>query len=179
MSINSPLLPHPPNHQQNSRLKTFSRATLMPNAISPSYCHNQPTLPDNVPFQLPIGRRPTNPAPPTPRITRQHTARQRAIAYGALNLSSDGSPLTYSKAKSGPDAERWLQAESEEFDRLIFSRTMRPINLIDQPSDRRPTSTHRQNKRSTLPVIQRTEFAALLVVIASTTMDQHQRRQPR
>ena len=74
----------------------------LPNTLSQSH----DPLSDNVPFQLPIGRRPTNPAPPTPRITRQQTARQRATAYGALNLSTDGSPLTYSKAKSGPDAER-------------------------------------------------------------------------
>ena len=110
----------------------------LPNTLSQSH----DPLPDNVPFQLPIRRRPTNPAPPTPRITRQQTARQRATAYGALNLSTDGSPLTYSKAKSGPDAERWMQAESEEFDRLIFSQTIRPINLIDQPTDRRRDTTY-------------------------------------
>ena len=99
-------------------------------------------LPDNVPLVLPPGRVATIPTAPTSRVTRQHSAKLRSFAYASLNLANDNSPLTYSKAKAGPDASRWLQAESEDFDRLFDSRTMHPIHLDRQPYDRRSDTTY-------------------------------------
>ena len=99
-------------------------------------------LPHNIPITIDIARIPTTPAPPPGRITRQTAAHRRAIAYAALNLAPDGSPLTYSKAKAGPDAAFWLQAESEEFDRLLQSQTIRPIHHHQQASDRRKDTTY-------------------------------------
>ena len=64
------------------------------------------------------------------------------VSVLSLNLAADGSPFTYSKAKSGPDAAFWLQAESEEFDRLFDSKTISPIHLVDQPQCRRRDTTY-------------------------------------
>ena len=58
-----------------------------------------------------------------------------AKAYRALNLAPDGSPLTYSKAKKGPDAPSWFQAEGEELARLMDTSTIKPILLSEQPMD--------------------------------------------
>ena len=81
-------------------------------------------LPDNVPLFLPPGRAATILTAPISRITRQHGAKLRGFAYASLNLANDNSPLTYSKAKAGPNAVGWLQAESGKFDRLFESHTM-------------------------------------------------------
>jgi hypothetical protein len=59
-----------------------------------------------------------------------------------LNLDIDGSPLTYSKAKAGPNHHLWLKAESEEFHRLINSSTIRAINKSEQPIERRKDTTY-------------------------------------
>ena len=59
-----------------------------------------------------------------------------------LNLSPDGSPLTYKNAKLGTDALHWLLAESEEFTRLFTSKTLRPIHAQDQPIPRRADTTY-------------------------------------
>ena len=59
-----------------------------------------------------------------------------------LNLAPDGSPLTYHKAKKGPDSTHWLRAEIEELDRLMHSNTIKPITLADQPLDRRGDTTY-------------------------------------
>lgn len=99
-------------------------------------------LPDNVPVLLPPGRAATIPTAPTSRVTRQHSTKLRGFAYASLNLANDNSPLTYSKAKAGPDTVRWLQAESEEFDLLFESHTMQPIHLDRQPYDRRSDITY-------------------------------------
>ena len=93
----------------------------------------------NIPLQA-SQQPPTIPKPPSPPVTRQHTARQRANA--ALNLAADGSLLTYSKAKAGPDAARWLQAEAEELDGLLMSHTIKAILQCDQPTDRRRDTTY-------------------------------------
>ena len=100
-------------------------------------------LPQNSPIAIAIAHTPTQPAPPPARITRRTAAaHRRAIAYAALNLAPDGSPLTYSKAKTGPDAAFWLQAESEDFDRLLQSQTICPIHHQHQPPDRRKDTTY-------------------------------------
>lgn len=133
---------HPPPEQSGSPLpgQREPLPIIYPTTVPIHRPANIDALP-NVHF-LPTGQPPTVPTPPTPPVTRQHTARQRALAYAALNLAADGSPLTYSKAKAGPDAARWLQAESEEFDRLFKSQTMKPIHQHQQPPDRRRDTTY-------------------------------------
>ena len=134
-------------------------------------------LPNNVPIKFRPEKLPTKPAPPA-RITRQQTARQLALAYGALNLAADGCPLTYSKAKSGPDAALWLQAESEEFDRRFDSRQYLLYILSTSPNvvgATPPTSIPKPNKR----LKQHIAFGALLAVTVSTTADRRQRKQRR
>jgi hypothetical protein len=65
-----------------------------------------------------------------------------ARAYAALNLSSNGQPLTYARAKAGSDALHWFRAEDEELRRLIESATIRPIAASAQPIDRRRDTTY-------------------------------------
>lgn len=67
---------------------------------------------------------------------------ERARANAALNLAPDGKPLTYWKAKKGPNAENWFVAEGEELCRLIDSQTMRAILLSEQPLSRRGDTTY-------------------------------------
>ena len=88
-------IPNPPQD-----FSQHSAQLPIQNLTPPSTQPHDP-LPDNAPLQCPIGKQLTTPSPPIPRITRQQVARQRALA---LNLSIDGSPLTYSKAKAGPHA---------------------------------------------------------------------------
>lgn len=63
-------------------------------------------------------------------------------ASATLNLSTDGSPLTFAKAKAGPDRVQWLIAEIAEFTRLFTSKTMSPIHLHQQPAHRRSDTTY-------------------------------------
>ena len=146
-----------PNNEQTDPVTTAVVSRLLHDALTSSPLSNTDDesnttttttpalppdpLPNNVPILYRPGKLPSKPTPPA-RITRQQTARQRALAYGALNLAADGSPLTYSKAKTGPDAALWLQAESEEFDRLFDSKTISPIHLVDQPQCRRRDTTY-------------------------------------
>jgi hypothetical protein len=67
---------------------------------------------------------------------------QRAAVYAALNLSSDGKPLTFSSAKAGPNKANWFVAEGEEISRLIDSSTIRGISHLAQPIDRRGDTTY-------------------------------------
>jgi hypothetical protein len=67
---------------------------------------------------------------------------RRAVAYATLNLAPDGTPLTYRKAKAGPNAANWFVAEGEEICRLIDSLTMHAILTQDQPVDRRGDTTY-------------------------------------
>ena len=90
-----PLVVNPPPPEQ--RLTSADITPSIPSSLQPTHIDVLPNVP-LIPSQQP----PTVPKPPSPPITRQHTARQRA--YAALNLTVDGSPLTYSKAKTGPDA---------------------------------------------------------------------------
>ena len=111
--------------------------------LSPLHSPPCDIYPDNAIITSPPTRSPSVPKLPSDRrITRQHTANQHALAYTALNLAQDGSPLTYSKAKAGPDSALWLQAEAEEFDRLFLSQTMQPIHSHDQPANRRSDTTY-------------------------------------
>jgi hypothetical protein len=74
-------------------------------------------------------------------------------AFAALNLAPDGRPLTYARAKGGPNAHRWVVAESEEIRRLITSGTLRAIHLSEQPINRRKDTTYYnpQVKEKTAP----------------------------
>ena len=122
--------------------QNISPATTTP-VVSPLHSPPCNVYPDNVIITSQTTRSPTVPKlPPDRRITRQHTANQPALAYTALNLAHDGSPLTYSKAKDGPDSALWLQAEAEEFDLLFLSQTIQPIHSHDQPANRRGDTTH-------------------------------------
>jgi hypothetical protein len=71
-----------------------------------------------------------------------------ARAYAALNLSSNGRPLTYARAKTGSDALHWFRAEDEELRRLIESATIRPIAASAQPIDRRRDNTTYYNPQT-------------------------------
>jgi len=62
--------------------------------------------------------------------------------YAALNLAPDGIPLTYSKAKAGPNAENWFIAEGEELCCLIDSCTMQPRHPSAQLLYRRGDTTY-------------------------------------
>lgn len=88
----------------------------------------------------PMSLPPPTPLPPPDTATSQtHPA---ISTLSPLNLAPDGSPLTYRKATTGPNAIQWLQAEEEEFDRLIASNTIRPIHRHEQPLDRRGDTTY-------------------------------------
>ena len=173
-----------PNKEQTDPVTTAVVSRLLHNDDSNTTTTTTPALPpDPLPNNVPIlyrpGKLPSKPTPPA-RITRQQTARQRALAYGALNLAADGSPLTYSKAKSGPDAALWLQAESEEFDRVFDSKTISPIHLVDQPQCRRRDTTYFNSQtKQKVDVRQHFAFGILPVVTVSTTVDLHQPKQRR
>ena len=59
-----------------------------------------------------------------------------------LNLTPEGEPLTYSRAKAGPESENWFIAEGEELNRLIESNTLRAIDHSTQPPNRRKDTTY-------------------------------------
>ena len=156
---NSPPISHPvvndsiiapqvhPGEEQRVKLDEPALIPLVPQVdiLSPPVLHPTPPfdpLPDNVPLLLPLGRAATIPTAPPSHVTRQHSARLRGFAFASLNPANDNSPLTYTKAKTGPDAPQWLKAESEEFDRLFESHTMQPIHLERQPYDRRSNTTY-------------------------------------
>ena len=111
--------------------------------LSPMQSPPHDVYPDNVIITSPTARLPSVPKLPNDRrITRQHTANQHAHAYTAHNLAQDGSPLTYSKAKAGPNSALWLQAEAEDFDQLFLSQPMQPIHYHAQPANRRGETTY-------------------------------------
>jgi hypothetical protein len=58
---------------------------------------------------------------------------------GPLNLNEDGSTITYKKSHQGPNADHWVQADSEEMERLFKSGTLRPILFHDIPADKTAT----------------------------------------
>ncbi len=63
-------------------------------------------------------------------------------AFAVLNLAHDGRPLTFARAKAGPDSSNWFAAEGEEIRRLIGSETMRGITQSEQTADRRADITY-------------------------------------
>jgi hypothetical protein len=73
--------------------------------------------------------------PQTTARTRRKPARYGCAAAisapvpsSALNLDSEGKPLTYRTAHAGPDKAAWIIADGEEISRLITSGTIRPIH---------------------------------------------------
>ena len=82
--------------------------------------------------------------PRSPHWVREitHLAHANGASSTALNLNEDGSPLTYRTAKSGPDKERWQEAEDTEISRLLDTPVMFPRHPSDQPSDRRGDTTY-------------------------------------
>ena len=72
--------------------------------------------------------------------TIDHLARANAVT--PLNVNPDGSPLTYRTATHGDDSEKWKDAEDTEIDRLLTTKTMHPIHLHQQPTDRRGDTTY-------------------------------------
>ena len=91
------------------------------------------------------------------RSTRKHKKWTKYMAYCARvfakegsrpltsecpNLTQDGKPLTYKEAKAGPDVTHWERAEIEEFERLIESGAMRPIDDVEQPTERKRDTTY-------------------------------------
>ena len=138
-------LPTPPtvNVQRVPAADNIQHEECPASNLSPLQSPPHDVYPDNIIITSPTARLPSVPKQPTDRrITRQHTANQHALAHTALNLAQDGSPLTYSKAKAGPDSALWLQAEAEEFDRLFLSQTMQPIHYHAQPANRRGDTTY-------------------------------------
>ena len=63
-------------------------------------------------------------------------------AQPALNLNADGSPLTYSTAKKGPNTTHWQDAEDTEISRLIDSVVMHARYPHEQPADRKKDTTY-------------------------------------
>ena len=120
---------------------TVPTGTVLPlhdQRVPPAPAHDQHgipltllhTFPDNSHIPPNVGKAPTIPLPPL------------SIANAALSLSIDGSPLTFTKAKAGPDRLQWLLAEIAEFDRLFTSKTLRPIHAHQQPHHRRQDTTY-------------------------------------
>ena len=68
------------------------------------------------------------------------------FAYTAQDMNVDGSPLTSSSALRGPDKERWLEAHGEEIERLIESKTAKPIDRLEMPRDRKASYYNPQLK---------------------------------
>ena len=138
--ITAPPPPPPvvPTHDKPGLLPTFSRQQRR---TTPKHSHS------------PFFRRHTKPT--TLLVARTSSSRQRrppsrfrndsslpSLAFAALNLDSNGNPLTYKTAKAGPNAAQWFTAEGEEICRLIDSKTIRPIRPDTQPVDRRGDTTY-------------------------------------
>lgn len=107
----------------------------------------------------PIPPTPTDPEPPSTRSTRQRKRPQRYrganhtrhsptpqpsivesshYAHTAVTMDTDGTPLTYRKAKNGPHRDQWAEAEHEELVRLIVeTKTMNFIPRHAVPHDRK------------------------------------------
>ncbi len=49
---------------------------------------------------------------------------------GPSNLNDDGTSITYKTSHQGPNAAQWELADSEGMERLLTSRTLRPIMLV-------------------------------------------------
>ena len=81
--------------------------------------------------------RPTIPLPPQIR-----THLPRLAATTTLNLDDHGQPLRYSTAKACPNALNWQQAEAKEIDNIITTATIWPIQLDEQPTERRRDATY-------------------------------------
>lgn len=79
---------------------------------------------------IPLGPPPGLPHPPRP-------------SSRTLNLTEDGRPLTYQRAKSGPDHLQWSQAEATELRKLIKDyNCMKPIHNFEQPLHRRKDTSY-------------------------------------
>ena len=63
-------------------------------------------------------------------------------ANAALNLNSDGSPLTYRSALNGPNRAHWMLEEGKEISKLIDTDTMHATHRSAQPDDRRKDTTY-------------------------------------
>ena len=63
-------------------------------------------------------------------------------ANAALNLNSDGSPLTYRSAINGPNGAHWRREEGVEIGKLIDTNTMHAVHVFAQPADRRKDTTY-------------------------------------
>ena len=63
-------------------------------------------------------------------------------ANAALNLNSDGSPLTYRSAIYGPNGAHWRREEDVEIGKLIDTNTMHAVHVFAQPADRRKDTTY-------------------------------------
>lgn len=79
---------------------------------------------------------------PQPPFTRSRSVANAAAVETSLNLASDGSPLTYAKAIRSDKVLHWRLAEIEEFDRLIDSKTLKPIHPHDQPAHRHKDTSY-------------------------------------
>ena len=100
--------------------------------------------------RLPI---PVIPRAPTDRQGKGHNYKYANMAralkrrrYGrmlnALNLTDEGDPLNYRRAKQGPDAHLWAIEEAVEIRRLMATETIQPIHAHEQPMDRRGDTTY-------------------------------------
>jgi hypothetical protein len=58
-------------------------------------------------------------------------------AFTAQDTNNDGTPLTSTSARNGPDKDIWMKAHGEEIVRLIESKTGRVIHHYDMPKDRK------------------------------------------
>lgn len=64
-------------------------------------------------------------------------------AAAVLNIDSQGNPLNYTTAMTGPEREQWQQAEYEELVRLVYvTKTLVPIHPSELPLDRSKDVTY-------------------------------------
>jgi hypothetical protein len=63
-------------------------------------------------------------------------------AYSMLNLTDEGEPLNYRRAKSGPNTALWEIEEAVEIRKLMTTGTIRPIHLHEVPADRKMDATY-------------------------------------
>ena len=65
------------------------------------------------------------------------------VDLSSLNLDDCGNPLKWSTALQSADRDAWINADAEEFIRLIeTTKTMRAIHFHEQPAERRKDTTY-------------------------------------
>lgn len=110
----------------------------------PTEAINVPNTPITSSYQF----RQTVARPPhTDRVARLDTKKMLGTAHAlqtvaTLNLDELGQTLKYRSTKNGRNTMQWQMAECEEIQRLLDTRTIRPIHSYEQPIDRKEKSDY-------------------------------------